>query len=86
MKTNCHRCGHPIEGGSTVAVTAGPLRARIRGPVKLCACCSQALLDWLNHGDPAASSIRSPRAPDRPATRRSASWAMHLPHAAAAAF
>jgi hypothetical protein len=42
----CCRCGAVAERGSTLEV-AGELRARIR----LCPCCSEALLDWLRLGD-----------------------------------
>jgi hypothetical protein len=82
MKT-CTPCGSQTEG-STLSFT-GPLHARIRGPVKLCACCSEALLAWLRFGDPSVSSIGSRGRPGRPAMRRSPSWSTDSPIAAAGA-
>jgi hypothetical protein len=83
MKTCC-RCGHSIEGGSSLAV-AGPLRARIPGgPIKLCPCCAEALLDWLRIGDGGGLSFRSPgNRPGRSALRRPPSWSIDSPLAAA---
>lgn len=72
MKTSCCRCGHSIEGGSTVEATSGELRARLRGPVRLCHSCSAGLLRWLRLGDDDVISIlRFPGRPGRPPLRSS---------------
>jgi hypothetical protein len=57
------RCGRIVlEQGSTIEATAGPLRDRIRGPVRLCQECSRRLVNWL-HGGTAGSTAKLLRRP-----------------------
>lgn len=55
----CDRCGSPCPAdGSRVEATAGPLAARLAGPVGLCGDCAARLVEFLGL---ASDRVQGPR-------------------------